>query len=133
MNDSIKFFTRMGDGSGVYMTEKEGNVVGVKRGQEVVYTSDSGCFKVNYQAHIPIDRSTAVLVNERILCMDSVSTDELSDCSVMQDVREELDIGCSMPSDKAAKGMEAKFRIAKLLDIKINSVERFKEKTGYGI
>ena len=62
-----------------------------------------------------------------------VSTDELSDCSVMQDVREELDIGCSMPSDKAAKGMEAKFRIAKLLDIKINSVERFKEKTGYGI
>ena len=72
MNDSIKFFTRMGDGSGVYMTEKEGNVVGVKRRQDVVSTSDSGCFKVNYQAHIPIDRSTAVLVNERILCMDSV-------------------------------------------------------------
>lgn len=42
MNDSIKFFTRMGDGSGVYMTEKEGNVVGVKRGQDVVSTSDSG-------------------------------------------------------------------------------------------
>lgn len=118
MNDSIKFFTRMGDGSGVYMTEKEGNVVGVKRGQDVVSTSDSGCFKVNYQAHIPIDRSTAVLVNERILCMDSV------------------DIGNIDYSCKTVKPIlhdEAKIRIAKLLDIKINSVERFKEKTGYGI
>ena len=50
----------------------EGNVVGVKRGQEVVSTSDSGCFKLNYQAHVPVDRSTAVLINERILCLDSV-------------------------------------------------------------
>jgi hypothetical protein len=29
-----------------------------------------------------------------------------------------------------AKGMAAKFRIAELLDIKINSVEQFKKKTG---
>jgi dimethylamine--corrinoid protein Co-methyltransferase len=58
---------------------------------------------------------------------------ELGDCSVMQDIREELDIGVSMPSPKAAKGLEAKFNIAKVLGIKINSVERFKEKTGYGI
>lgn len=108
MKEALKYFTRMGDGSGIYMTEEEirrdieegvadamhrgkieglteeekehlyqivimeGNVVGVKRGQEVVSTSDSGCFKINYQAHVPIDRSTAVLVNERILCMDSV-------------------------------------------------------------
>jgi len=53
---------------------------------------------------------------------------ELSDCSVMQDIRETLDIGYPMPSDGAAKGIEAKFRIADLLDIKINSVERFKSK-----
>lgn len=62
-----------------------------------------------------------------------VKVEDLADCSVMQDIREELDIGCSMPSDKAAKGLEAKFNIAKVLGIKINSVERFKEKTGYGI
>lgn len=108
MSESKQYFTRMGDGSSIYMTEAEirndidegvadamrrgkidglseeekehlyeivimeGNVVGVKRGQEVVSTSDSGCFKINYQAHVPMDRSTAVLVNERILCMDSV-------------------------------------------------------------
>jgi dimethylamine--corrinoid protein Co-methyltransferase len=50
----------------------EGNVTGVKRGMEVVSTSDSGCFKLNYQAHIPMDRATAVLVNERVLGLDSV-------------------------------------------------------------
>lgn len=108
MKESKNYFTRMGDGSGVYMTEEEirsdieagikdaasrgkipeltaeekkylfeiitmeGNVVGVKRGMEVVSTSDSGCFKLNYQAHIPMDRTTAVLVNERILGLDSV-------------------------------------------------------------
>jgi dimethylamine--corrinoid protein Co-methyltransferase len=108
MSESKKYFTRMGDGSGVYMTAEEirddmkagmqdaasrgkipelteeelahlfeiitmeGNVVGVKRGMEVVSTSDSGCFKLNYQAHIPMDRTTAVLVNERVLGLDSV-------------------------------------------------------------
>lgn len=62
-----------------------------------------------------------------------VSVEELADCSVVRDVREEMGLGYSMPSDGAAKGLEAKFRIAKLLDIKINSVERFKERSGYGI
>lgn len=57
-----------------------------------------------------------------------VSVLDLSDCTVMRDLREELDIGYPMPSAEAAKGLEAKFRIAELLDIKINSVERFKAK-----
>lgn len=108
MNSERKYFTRMGDGSGIEMSEAEirrdidlgeadavkkakvaaltdsdkqklfeiitmpGNVVGVERGQEVVSTSDSGCFKLCYQAHIPMDRSTTVLVNERVLGMDSI-------------------------------------------------------------
>ena len=103
-----KYFTRMGDGSGVYMSATEirqdieegtldaasrgkipalspeemaylfdivtmeGNVVGVKRGMEVVSTSDSGCFKLSYQANIPMDRTTSVLINERVLGLDSV-------------------------------------------------------------
>ncbi len=50
----------------------EGNTAGVSRGMEVVSTSDSGCFKLNYQAHIPFDRSTAALINERVLGLDSV-------------------------------------------------------------
>ena len=108
MSEQIKFFTRLGDGSGIEMTAEqiyldidagtedaakrgkipaltaedkqrlfeiitmEGNVVGVKRGLEVVSTSDSGCFKLNYQAHVPMDRATAALINERVLGLDSV-------------------------------------------------------------
>ena len=59
-----------------------------------------------------------------------VSTQDLADCSVMRDIRETLNIGYSMPPDGAAKGIEAKFRIAELLGIRINSVERFKRKAG---
>ena len=58
----------------------------------------------------------------------NINAHELSDCSILRDIREELDIGYPMPSPSAAKGIEAKFRIAELLGIKINSVERFKKK-----
>lgn len=57
-----------------------------------------------------------------------VDTVDLADCSVMREIREELGLGYSMPSDGAAKGIQAKFRIAEVLGIKINSVETFKEK-----
>ena len=56
---------------------------------------------------------------------------DLADCSVMLDIRKELDIGYPMPPAGAAKGVEAKFRIAELLGIKINSVERFRKKAGF--
>ena len=55
---------------------------------------------------------------------------DLADCSVMREIRETLDIGYSMPPAGAAKGIEAKFRIADLLGIRINSVERFRQKAG---
>lgn len=103
-----KYFTRMGDGSGVYMTAEEikaeikagvedaakrgripeltqdemdylfeiitmpGNIVGVKRGKEVVSTSDSGSCKITYHANIAMERSMAVLVSEKVLGADSV-------------------------------------------------------------
>ena len=59
-----------------------------------------------------------------------VSVEELADCSVLRDIRQDLDIGYAMPEDGSAQGIEAKFNIARLLDIKIQSVERFKEKCG---
>jgi len=59
-----------------------------------------------------------------------ISPVELSDESVMAEIRETLDIGRIQPPDGAALGIQAKFRIAKLLDLKINSVELFLEKTG---
>ena len=57
---------------------------------------------------------------------------DLSDSTTMRTVREELDIGVVTAVPGLAKGLEAKARIAELLDIRINSVERLKAKTGLG-
>jgi Dimethylamine methyltransferase (Dimeth_PyL). len=59
-----------------------------------------------------------------------LSVTEISDSTVMRRVREELDIGIITAVPGAAKGLEAKVRIADLLGIKINSVERLKRKMG---
>lgn len=55
---------------------------------------------------------------------------DLSDSTVMRTLREELDIGVVTGVPGVAKGLEAKARIAELLDIPINSVERLKRKLG---
>jgi dimethylamine--corrinoid protein Co-methyltransferase len=57
-----------------------------------------------------------------------VAVADLSDEQVMREVREDLDIGIITSVPGSAKGMEAKFRIARLLDIEINSVNRFRAK-----
>ncbi len=57
-----------------------------------------------------------------------VSPFDLSDVHVMREVREELDIGIITSVPGCAKGIEAKARIAELLDIEISSVNRLKEK-----
>lgn len=62
-----------------------------------------------------------------------VSTLELSDCVKMTEVRDELKLGLIAQMPGRPKGIEAKFRIAELLGIKINSVERFKAKTGLAV
>jgi dimethylamine---corrinoid protein Co-methyltransferase len=103
-----KHFTRMGDGSAVYLSDEEirsdlaegahdaagrgriseltgeeldylfeivtspVNVASVVRGQEVVTSSDSGAFKINYQANISMDRATAIQVHEKVLAADSL-------------------------------------------------------------
>lgn len=59
-----------------------------------------------------------------------VSPIDLSDCALMREIREDLNLGRPMPPDHTAKGMEAKIRIARLLDLKINSVERFMSRAG---
>jgi dimethylamine---corrinoid protein Co-methyltransferase len=59
-----------------------------------------------------------------------VSVFDLTDSTLMRTLREELDIGLITAVPGAAKGLEAKSRIADLLDIKINSVERLKAKIG---
>ena len=59
-----------------------------------------------------------------------VSVEELCDCSVMQELRESRGLGVMMPNAPDSVGMESKLRIASLLDIRINSVERFKARAG---
>ncbi len=59
-----------------------------------------------------------------------VSVFDLADSTVMRGLREELDIGVITAVPGCAKGLEAKARIADLLDIEINSVKRLFDKAG---
>ena len=59
-----------------------------------------------------------------------VSVADLCDSTVMRRRREELDIGVITAVAGAAKGLEAKARIADLLGVRINCVERLKNKMG---
>jgi len=59
-----------------------------------------------------------------------VSVADLSDPTVMRHLREELDIGVITAVAGAAKGIEAKARIAELLGVKINCVELMKRRIG---
>lgn len=54
---------------------------------------------------------------------------ELADEYVMRDLREELGIGVVTGVPGAPRGIAAKMNIENLLDIKINSCEKFREKT----
>ena len=58
----------------------------------------------------------------------SVSVSDLSDPVVITEVLEDLYIGCLSPLPGCAKGIEAKIRIANVLDIDINCVQRLKGK-----
>jgi dimethylamine--corrinoid protein Co-methyltransferase len=53
---------------------------------------------------------------------------DLSDPVVMTEVRQDLQLGTMSPQPKEARGIEAKFRIAEALGIRVNCVERFRHK-----
>jgi precorrin-6x reductase len=55
---------------------------------------------------------------------------DLCDSQVMREIREELNIGHVLARPGGAVGIEAKIRIAELLGIEINSVNRFKTRSG---
>ena len=61
-----------------------------------------------------------------------LTTLEICDIITMSDYREEKGFGIPHfePCAESNIGMEAKFRIAEALGIKINSVERFKQRAG---
>lgn len=57
-----------------------------------------------------------------------IAVSELTDPVIMTEVREDLQIGAVTPLPRCAKGIEAKFRMAEVLGIDINCVQRFKDK-----
>ena len=57
-----------------------------------------------------------------------VSVSDLVDPVIMQEVREEFDIGQVWGNPRVSKGIDAKFRIAELLGIEINCVNGFKDR-----
>lgn len=58
----------------------------------------------------------------------NVSLVELSDPLVMSERREDLNLGLINPPPNSVKGIEAKFHIAELLGVEINSLRKFKER-----
>ncbi len=59
-----------------------------------------------------------------------VSVNDLCDPVAMAEVRGDLDIGRVRSIPKFSKGIDAKFRIAELLGIKINCVDLFRQRVG---
>lgn len=57
----------------------------------------------------------------------NVAVEDLTDPIIMNEVREELKLGILHPHAGSPRCMEAKFNIARLLDIEINCVNRFKQ------
>jgi dimethylamine--corrinoid protein Co-methyltransferase len=60
----------------------------------------------------------------------SISVTDLTDPVIMSEIRDDLQIGMVTPLPGCAKGIEAKFRIAEVLGIDINCVQRFKSRIG---
>ncbi len=58
-----------------------------------------------------------------------VSAFDLSDSTVMRNLREELDIGVIEADPRSGQGLAAKARIADLLDIKIDGVETLRRRS----
>ena len=59
----------------------------------------------------------------------SVGIEDLTDPVIMNEVRAELGIGVMTPLPGMPKGIEAKFNMAKVLDIDINCVKGFIART----
>jgi dimethylamine--corrinoid protein Co-methyltransferase len=59
-----------------------------------------------------------------------ISVLDIADPVVMSEVRDDLDLGRVNAVPGAAKGIDAKVRIAEVLDIEINCLDIFKKRTG---
>jgi dimethylamine---corrinoid protein Co-methyltransferase len=60
-----------------------------------------------------------------------IAVADLTDPVIMTEVRQDLQLGTMSPQPREARGIEAKFRMAEVLGIGINCVERFRQKTTF--
>ena len=90
---------------------------GIRSAGDLVYRMELQGYKIN---------DAKKYVAEKLGC----PIENLADCAEMKDLRDELNIGTTQSRPDAAVGMETKFRIADILGIPINSVNRFKKETG---
>jgi dimethylamine--corrinoid protein Co-methyltransferase len=59
-----------------------------------------------------------------------IGVNELADPVIMSEVRTDLGFGIMMPLGGTPKGLECKFNIARVLDLNINCLNRFKRMAG---
>jgi dimethylamine--corrinoid protein Co-methyltransferase len=59
-----------------------------------------------------------------------IGVDELSDPIIMSEIRNDLGFGIMMPLGDTPKGLECKFNIARVLDLDLNCLKRFKSRAG---
>jgi hypothetical protein len=82
-------------------------------------------------ARLQLNRSMRIDAAKKYVAEQlSVSVADLADTVVMNEVREDLNLGRVNESPGIAKGIDAKFRIAQVLGININSVDLFKKRVG---
>lgn len=97
--------------------ESTAGMGGIRSAGDLVYRMELQGYKIN---------DAKKYVAEKLAC----PIENLADCAEMKDLREELNIGTTQSRPDAAVGMETKFRIADILGIPINSVNRFKKEAG---
>mgnify|MGYP002972346247 FL=1 len=78
--------------------------------------------RMEYAKNMKVDKAKEYVAKKL-----GLSTLDIADEHVMSDLREELKIGVVTGLPGAPRGIAAKMNIEKLLDIKINSCEKFRQ------
>ena len=78
--------------------------------------------RMEYNSSMKVDKAKEYVAKKL-----GLSTLDIADEHVMRDLREELKIGVVTGLPGAPRGIAAKMNIEKLLDIKINSCEKFRQ------
>ena len=80
-------------------------------------------------ARLQLDRAMKIDAAKKYVADKlGIGVADVADPIVMRELREEMDLGTVNECPGIAKGIDAKFRIAKLLDLEINCLNIFRKK-----